>query len=87
MNKQEINQMIATLIEAIQKLETEQNQKHETQQIEKDNKLIIKGLDVSLEELQSSGDAQTKLIKLHNVMVDKINELEDRIDELEGNND
>ena len=79
MSKQEINQMIEALIAAIQK--------HETQPIEKDNKLIIKGLDVSLEELQSSGDAQTKLIKLHNVMVDKINELEERIDELEGNND
>ena len=87
MSNQEIEQLMATLIADIQKHETEQNQKHETQKIEKDNKLIIKGLDVSLEELQSSGDAQTKLIKLYNAMVDKIIELEERIDELEHQND
>jgi BMFP domain-containing protein YqiC len=48
-----------------------------------DNKLIIKGLDVSLKELTNRGDAQTTVIKLHNFMVEKIDELEDRIKELE----
>jgi uncharacterized small protein (DUF1192 family) len=78
MSNQEINQLIAALIAAISK--------HETQQTEKDNKLIIKGLDVSLEELQTRGDAQTTLIKLHNAMVEKIDDLEERIAELEDNN-
>ena len=78
MSNKEINQLIAALIAAIAK--------HEQQETEKDNKLIIKGLDVSLEELQSSGDAQTKLIKLHNAMVEKIDELEERIAELEDQN-
>ena len=86
MSNQEIEQLMAALMADIQKHQTEQNQKHETHQIEKDNKLIIKGLDVSLEELQSSGDVLTKLIKLHNAMVDKIDELEERIEELEDQN-
>ena len=78
MSNQEINQLIAALIAAISK--------HEQQETEKDNKLIIKGLDVSLEELQNRGDAQKQLIKLHNAMVDKIDELEERIAELEDEN-
>ena len=78
MSNKEINQLIAALIAAISK--------HEQQETEKDNKLIIKGLDVSLEELQNRGDAQKQLIKLHNAMVDKIDELEERIDELENEN-
>jgi len=78
MSNQEINQLIAALIAAISK--------HEQQETEKDNKLIIKGLDVSLEELQNRGDAQKQLIKLHNAMVDKIDELEERIAELEDQN-
>jgi uncharacterized coiled-coil DUF342 family protein len=48
-----------------------------------DNKFIIKGLDITLEQLVQRDDAQTTLIKLHNFMVDKIDELEDRIKELE----
>jgi BMFP domain-containing protein YqiC len=48
-----------------------------------DNKFIIKGLDITLEQLVQRDDAQTKVIKLHNFMVEKIDELEDRIKELE----
>ena len=48
-----------------------------------DSELIIKGLDLSLKELTNRDDAQTKVIKLHNFMVEKIDELEDRIKELE----
>jgi len=48
-----------------------------------DNKFIIKGLDITLEQLVQRSDAQTKVIDLHNAMVEKIDELEDRIKELE----
>ena len=49
----------------------------------KENKLIIKGLGISLEELQSRGDAQKELIRLHNDMYDAIGDLEARLNELE----
>jgi hypothetical protein len=52
----------------------------------KDKKLIIRGPEMSLEELQNRGDAQEQLINLHNMMFEKISELEDRVAELEENN-
>ena len=79
MKNQQIEQLIAQLLAAIEK--------HEQEQIDKDNKLIIKGLDVSLEQLVESGDAQTKLIKLNNSIVDKIGELEKRLKTAEENID
>jgi hypothetical protein len=72
-----IKDLITALLAAIAKLKNKT--KHETQQIEKDNKLKIKGLDVSFEELVESGNAQIKLIKLNKAIVDKIDELEKRI--------
>ena len=48
-----------------------------------DGELIIKGLDVTLDQLIQSGNAQTQLIRIHNAMVDKIDDLEERIKELE----
>ena len=77
MKNQEIHQLIAQLLAAIQK--------HEQQATEEDNKLIIKGLNVSLEELVESGNAQNKVIKLNNAMVDKIDELEKRLKTAEEN--
>ena len=74
-----IKKLLASLLAAIQK--------HEQQETEKNNKLIIKGLDVSLEQLVESGDAQTKLIKLNNSIVDKIGELEKRLKAAEENID
>ncbi|NDB86804.1 MAG: hypothetical protein EB127_29550 [Alphaproteobacteria bacterium] len=47
-----------------------------------DNKLKIKGLDVTFEELQSSAQAQEMLISLHNDMHDAIC----RVAELEEEN-
>ena len=75
MNEKNINELIAALIAAVEK--------HEKQVIEKENKLIIKGLGISLEELQSRGDAQKELIRLHNDMYDAIGDLEARLNELE----
>jgi hypothetical protein len=77
MKNQEIESLIAALLAAIQK--------HEKQVTEADNKLIIKGLNVSLEELVESGNAQNKVIKLNNAMVDKIDELEKRLKTAEEN--
>lgn len=48
-----------------------------------DSELIIKGFDITLEQLVQRDDAQTTAIKLHNAMVDKIEDLEERIKELE----
>jgi predicted RNase H-like nuclease (RuvC/YqgF family) len=50
-----------------------------------DGEVIIKGLDVTLDQLIQRGDAQTKLIKLNNAIVDKIDELEKRIKASEEN--
>jgi len=74
---QEIEKLLASLLAAIQK--------HEQEQTNKDNALIVKGLDITVEQLLKRDDAQTTVIKLHNAMVDKIDELEERIDELENN--
>jgi hypothetical protein len=79
MSNQEIENLLAALLAAIQK--------HEQQQIDKDNKLIIKGLDAALEELVESGNAQIKLIKLNKAIVDKIDELEKRLKAAEQNID
>ena len=51
-----------------------------------DGEVIIKGLDVTLDQLIQSGDAQTQLIRIHNAMVAKIDDLEERIEDLEENN-
>jgi hypothetical protein len=75
---QEIEKLLASLLAAIQK--------HEQEQTKKDNDLIVKGLDISLSELTKRDDAQTTVIKLHNAMVDKIDDLEERIAELEDQN-
>lgn len=75
---QEIEKLLASLLAAIQK--------HEQEETKKDNALIIKGLDVSFEELTSRGDAQSQLIRIHNAMVAKIDDLEERIEDLEENN-
>ena len=73
---QEIKKLLAALLAAIQK--------HEQEQINKENALIVKGLDITVEELLKRDDAQTKLIKLNNAMVDKIDELEKRLREVES---
>jgi hypothetical protein len=78
MKNQEISQLIAQLLAAIAK--------HEQQETKKDKKLIIRGPEMSLEELQNRGDAQEQLINLHNMMFDKISELENRVAELEEEN-
>ena len=74
----EIEKLLASLLAAIQK--------HEQEQSNKEKALIVKGLDITVEELLKRDDAQTKVIKLHNAMVDKIDELEERIAELEDQN-
>ena len=76
--KEQIEKLLASLLEAIQK--------HEQQETKKDNKLKIKGLDVTFEELQSSAQAQEMLISLHNDMHDAICNLENRVAELEEEN-
>jgi hypothetical protein len=78
MSNQEISQLIAQLLAAIAK--------HEQTETQKDNKLKIKGLDVTFEELQSSAKAQEMLISLHNDMHDAICNLESRVAELEEEN-
>ena len=75
---QEIEKLLASLLAAIQK--------HEQEQLNKENALIVKGLDITVEELLKRDDAQATVIKLHNAMVDKIDELEERIAELEDQN-
>lgn len=74
---QEIEKLLASLLAAIQK--------HEQEQHNKENALIVKGLDITVEELLKRDDAQTTVIRLHNAMVEKIDDLEERIEELEEN--
>jgi hypothetical protein len=78
MSNQEISKMIAQLQAAIANHEQQENE---------DKKQIILGLDLTLEQLNASGDAQNKVVELHNQMIKKIRQLEDRVSELEGNND
>ena len=75
---QEIEKLLASLLAAIQK--------HEQEQSNKENALIVKGLDITVEQLLKRDDAQATVIKLHNAMVEKIDDLEERIEELEQNN-
>ena len=74
----EIEKLLASLLAAIQK--------HEQEQSNKENALIVKGLDITVEQLLKRDDAQATVIKLHNAMVEKIDDLEERIEELEQNN-
>ena len=68
MNKEQILKQIEALIASIAQHEQEEAKKNES-------KLKIKGLDITIEELLARGDAQITLIKLHNALVDKIDEL------------
>ena len=85
MNKEQIVKQIEALIASIAQHEQEEAKKNES-------KLKIKWLDITIEELLARGDAQITLIKLHNALVDKIDELvervgdlEDKIEEIESN--
>jgi hypothetical protein len=79
---QEIEKLLASLLVAIQK-HAQEVQSQETTQA--DDKLIIKGTGLSYEELIQKPNAQEILINLHNRMVGVIDELEERVDELERN--
>jgi hypothetical protein len=78
--KRNINELIASLLEAIAE-EVNSQEKPKTQ-----DKTIIKGISASYEELILRPDAQKQLINLHNLMFDKITELENRVAELEEEN-
>jgi len=78
MNKEQIVKQIEALIASIAQHEQEEAKKNES-------KLKINGLDITIEELLARGDAQTTLIKLHNALVNKIDELEKRLKTAEEN--
>ena len=79
MSNQEISKMIAQLQAAIaQEVHSEETPKAQ-------DKLIIKGLNISYDELIKRPDAQEVLIRLHNDMSDRLEALADRVDELENN--
>jgi len=78
--KKNINELIASLLEAIAQ-EVNSQETTKTQ-----DKTIIKGTSLSYEELILRPDAQKQLINLHNLMFDKITELENRVAELEEEN-
>lgn len=79
MNKKNINELIASLLEAIaQEVHSEETSKAQ-------DKLIIKGLNISYDELIKRPDAQEALIRLHNEMSDRLEALADRVEELEAN--
>jgi hypothetical protein len=79
MNKKHINELIASLLEAIaQEVHSEETPKAP-------DKLIISGLNISYDELIKRPDAQEVLIRLHNDMSDRLEALADRVDELENN--
>jgi len=78
--KRNINELIASLLEAI----AEEVNSQETPKTQ--DKTIIKGISFSYEELIQRPDAQKQLINLHNLMFDKITELEERVAELEDEN-
>lgn len=87
---QEIEKLLASLLAAIQK-HAQEVQSQETTQA--DDKLIIKGMNISYEDLMKRPDAQEQLIRFHNEMWNKIEnlaatvaDLEERVDELEQNN-
>ena len=80
MSNQEISQLIAQLLAAISK----EVKSQETTKAP--DELVIKGLSISYEELIKRPDAQKQLINLHNLMFDKISELENRVAELEEEN-
>ena len=79
MKNQNINELIASLLEAIaQEVHSQETPKAQ-------DKLIIKGLNISYDELIKRPDAQEALIRLHNEMSDRLDALADRVDELENN--
>jgi hypothetical protein len=78
MNNEQIHKQLQQLFSSLA-------QQRQEQQRENKGKLVISGLDVTLEQLVERGDAQESLIKLHNAMLAKINHLEERIEELEQN--
>ena len=77
--KKNINELIAELLAAIaQEVQSEETPKAQ-------DKIIIKGTGLSYEELIQKPNAQEILINLHNRMVDNLEELERRIEDLENN--
>jgi hypothetical protein len=79
---QEIEKLLASLLVAIQK-HAQEVQSEETPKAQ--DKLVIKGTGLSYEELIQKPNAQEILINLHNRMVGVIDELEERVKELEQN--
>jgi len=79
------NEQIQQVQKQIEQLFVSLAQLQQQQKRENKGKLVISGLDVTLEQLVERGDAQESLIKLHNAMLAKINHLEERIEELEQN--
>ena len=79
---QEIEKLLASLLAAIQK-HAQEVQSEETPKAQ--DKIIIKGTGLSYEELIQKPNAQEILINLHNKMLDVIENLEERVDELERN--
>ena len=79
MNHKTVNEIIAELLTAIdQKRKSKSEETPEAQ-----DKLIIAGTGLSYEELIQKPNANEILIKLHNRMVSLIDNLEERIGELE----